>query len=53
MLPYRAFLCTALTRPPDCCSDKAVTVDGFVDVTKHNETALMQSVSHTVSVWAG
>jgi hypothetical protein len=25
-----------------------VTIDGHVDVPKHNETALMQSVSHTV-----
>lgn len=32
-----------------CCREKAVTIDGHVDVPKHNETALMQSVSHTVS----
>lgn len=31
---------------------RVVTIDGHVDVPKHNETALMQSVSHTVRAHA-
>ena len=30
-----------------------MTVSGYVNVPKHNETALMQAVSHTVSGWKG
>lgn len=32
--------------------DVAVTIDGFVNVPKHNETALMQAVAHTPTVVA-
>ncbi|KAL4422406.1 hypothetical protein ABPG75_008603 [Micractinium tetrahymenae] len=32
--------------------DVVVTIDGFVNVPKHNETALMQAVSHTPTVVA-
>lgn len=32
--------------------DAAVTIDGFVNVPKHNETALMQAVAHTPTVVA-
>lgn len=46
--------CVAAACPPcpRAPRHRPVTINGFVDVPEHNETALMQSVSHTVS-WHG